>query len=112
MLCDDEIFSACFEEGRRAARTGLHVTANPYLDEETIELAAWVEGFASVDTSILIPSERAHLFQEGRTAALNLQLASTCPYLDDENPRRMEIWLMGYAPQVEEHLPDDDVPVP
>ncbi|AYD01755.1 hypothetical protein [Neorhizobium sp. NCHU2750] len=103
MMTDDELFSACFEEGRRAGRIGLPITTNPYLDQETIEIAAWVEGFASVDTAALIPSERAHIFHEGQTAATNGQLASTCPYLEEENPRRMEIWLMGYAPHVEEH---------
>jgi hypothetical protein len=27
--------------------------------------------------------------------------ASICPYTEDENPERMEIWLIGYAPHID-----------
>lgn len=101
-MCDeDEVFTACFEQGRRAARTGLHVTSNPYLDTDSNELSAWVEGFASVENSVFIPAERAQVFHAGQIASGKGENATVCPYLDDDDPERMEIWLLGYAPHIE-----------
>lgn len=101
MLEDDDLFAAAFEEGRRAARIGQFVTTNPYLDLDSVELTAWVEGFASVNTAELIPQERARIFREGENAAKTSLPAFVCPYGSEDNPERMEIWLMGYVPHAE-----------
>lgn len=109
---DDVKFAKSFDEGRRAATIGLGLITNPYIDEGSIELDAWIEGFASVDTSTIIPTERTHIFHLGRDAAERGESASVCPYMtDDEEPERMEIWLLGYAPYVDpELIEEDDVP--
>ncbi|GGG06684.1 hypothetical protein GCM10010924_39270 [Rhizobium wenxiniae] len=65
---DNDLYAAAFEDGCCAARVGKFVTANSCLDRDSVELAAWVDGFASINTAELIPLER------------------------------MEIWLMGYVP--------------
>ncbi|WP_313199909.1 Rmf/CrpP family protein [Rhizobium sp.] len=111
MSADDVIFSQCFDDGRRAARIGLPRTTNPYLDEGSIELDAWIEGYETVDSSEIIPIERIHLFHLGREAAERGDPASMCPYMNDDNPERMEIWLLGYAPYVDPELTaNDNVP--
>ena len=101
MSAEDVTFSQCFDHGRRAARIGMPRTTNPYLEEGSIELDAWIEGFETVDSTEIIPIERVHLFHRGREAAERGEPASVCPYTDDDNPERMEIWLLGYAPHVE-----------
>ena len=79
-------------------------TTNPNLDEESTKLGAWIEGFETVDNSEITPHERVHLFHLGRDAADRGGPASMCPYLNDDNPERMEIWLLGYAPYVDAGL--------
>lgn len=105
MLDEDQIFARCFEQGRRAATIGKCLTANPYLDVSSEELAAWTEGFASVETATFIQAERAGTFHAGEDAAIRGEPASVCPHLDDDSPERMEIWLLGYAPHVEPEQP-------
>lgn len=104
MVDDDQIFSRCFEMGRRAARIGLPIAANPYLDTTSAELPAWVEGYASVDAATMPISERAAIYAAGNLAARNGEAASICPFVDEDNPERMEIWLIGYAPAIEPEL--------
>ncbi len=85
--------------------------ANPYLDRAGIKLDAWVEGFETVDSSEIIPIERIHLFHLGREAAERGDPASMCPHTEDENPERMEVWLIGYAPNLEPKIiANDNVP--
>ncbi len=50
-----------------------------------------------------------HVFEQGnvaelkgQSAASDGQSASICPYVNDDNPELMEIWLLGYAPHVGE----------
>ncbi len=47
-----------------AGRIGRAVASNPYLDVTSAELLASVEGFVSVETSILLPSERASILSQ------------------------------------------------
>lgn len=108
MTADDVIHSQCFDEGRRAACIGMPRHANPYLDRAGIKLDAWVEGFETVDSSEIIPIERIHLFHQGREAAERGDAASMCPHTDDDNPERMEIWLIGYAPYIDRMLIAND----
>lgn len=111
MSADDVVFSQCFNEGRRAACIGMSRITNPYLDRAGIKLDAWVEGFETVDNSDIIPIERIHLFHQGREAAERGDPASICPYTNDNNPERMEIWLIGYAPYIDpELIANDNVP--
>lgn len=98
---DDAAFSRCYTEGRRAARIGGLLTSNPYLDITSVHPAAWVEGHASVDNTVLDRVERADIFKAGALAAAGGETASTCPYIADEDPERFEIWLLGYAPHVD-----------
>lgn len=97
---EDQEFARCFAEGRRAGRIGLSPIANPYMQADAICLAAWVEGHASVDMISLSGADRAAIFDEGSIAGQTGEPATSCPYLDDEEPERMEIWLLGYAPNV------------
>lgn len=108
MTADDVLFTQCFDQGRRAACIGMQRTANPYIDHPGVRLDAWVEGFETVDNSEIIPIERIHLFHLGREAAERGEPASMCPYVADDNPERMEIWLLGYAPHVDPELIAND----
>lgn len=108
MTADDVLYSQCFNEGRRAACIGMSRIANPYMDRAGLKLDAWVEGFETVDNSEIIPIERIHLFHLGREAAERGHSASMCPYINEENPERMEIWLIGYAPFVDPELIAND----
>jgi len=82
--------------------------SNPYLDRAGISLHAWVEGFETVSNTEIIPIERIHIFHLGREAAEHGDPASVCPYTEDENPERMEIWLIGYAPYIDPELVAND----
>lgn len=97
----DELFSRCLEEGRRAARISRAVASNPYLDIIGAEQPAWVEGFASVGTSAFTLAERASIFNAGHDAGELSEPAASCPHQNDDDPERMEIWVLGYAPHVE-----------
>lgn len=108
MSADDVMFAQCFDEGRRAARIGLLLRANPYLDEGKIELDAWLEGFVTVETKDITPTERNHLFHLGRDAAERGEPASICPHMNDDDPERFEVWLLGYAPYVDSELMEDN----
>lgn len=100
MSQDDVIYSKCFEEGRRAGRIGMPDATNPYGEAGT-ERSAWLDGYASVDFDHVIAIERIHVFHLGREAGERGDTATNCPFVHDENPERMEIWLMGYAPQID-----------
>lgn len=97
----DEEFEICYAQGRKAARIGKSVTANPYLDSTSLREGAWAEGHVSVDVSLLSLNIRAHIHQQGADTAANGSLASSCPYLDHPNPEYSELWLIGYAPAIE-----------
>lgn len=104
MIDADEQFTICYQQGRRAARTGLPVTSNPHIDNASPDVSAWVEGYHSVDLTTLTLSDRFRIFQHGKNAAANGESVSACPYLDDD-PEIMDLWLLGYAPQVEDLSP-------
>lgn len=97
---DDDQFVHVFEQGRKAARIGAPLTSNPYLDHESIEPAAWADGFHSVYLEELTAVERGRVYLEGKSAAAQGYSASVCAYVNHENPELMEIWLLGYAPHV------------
>lgn len=98
---EDLIFAECYESGRRAARVGKFATANPHLSGEPTRMAAWVEGYSSVNDPSFPQEERAQIFSAGEAAASSGKTANFCPYSSDDDRERMEIWLMGYAPHVE-----------
>lgn len=108
MSAEDVLHSQCFNEGRKAACIGMPRHSNPYLDRAGISLHAWVEGFETVSNTEIIPIERIHIFHLGREAAERGDPASVCPYTEDENPERMEIWLIGYAPYIDPELVAND----
>lgn len=100
IIDDDEWYSYAFEQGRRAARVGLPITANPHLDSQPLAVAAWTDGFRSIDTSRLSSDHRFRIYEEGRIAGERGEPASVSPYLDDDDPEPLELWLLGYAPHV------------
>lgn len=109
MSQDDVIYTKCFDEGRRAGRIGMPQATNPYRDAGT-ERSAWHDGYAAVDFDDLIAIERIHLFHLGREAGERGETATRCPFVHDQNPERMEIWLLGYAPKADgEPIQNDNV---
>jgi hypothetical protein len=99
-MVEDEQFCFAYEQGRRAARIGLPITSNPHLDGEPLVVAAWTDGYRSVDVKRLSPDHRFRIFEEGRMAGVRGQPVSQSPYLDDDDPEPLELWLLGYAPDV------------
>lgn len=100
IIDDDERYSYVFEQGRRAARVGLPLTSNPHLGSQPVDVVAWADGFRSVDTTRLSSDNRFRIYEEGRVAGENGEPASLSPYLDDDDPEPLELWLLGYAPNV------------
>jgi hypothetical protein len=103
MVDEDEQYSESFRRGQRAARVGYLITTNPYYDDEPIRFTAWADGFHSVDTSMISQAQRFKTYEEGKSAAEKGYPASYCPYLVDADAELMDVWLLGYAPHVEEH---------
>jgi hypothetical protein len=100
IINDDEQYSFAFEQGRRAARVGLPITSNPHLDSQPLAVAAWTDGYRSIDTSRWSSDHRFRIYEEGRVAGERGESASVSPYLDDDDPEPLELWLLGYAPYV------------
>lgn len=44
----------------------------------------------------LTVDDRKRIFEDGRDAAAHNHSRSSCPYLTDESPERLYIWLGGY----------------
>jgi hypothetical protein len=99
-MIEDEQFIFAFEQGRRAARIGLPITANPHLDSKPLAVAAWTDGYMSVDLTQFSADHRFRIYEEGRMAGAQGVSASESPYLDDDDPEPLELWLLGYAPDV------------
>jgi hypothetical protein len=100
IIDDDEQYSYAFEQGRRAARVGLPITSNPHLDSQPLAVAAWTDGFRSIDTTRFSLDHRFRIYEEGRMAGERGDPALVSPYLDDDDPEPLELWLLGYAPHV------------
>jgi hypothetical protein len=45
---------------------------------------------------ILTDEQRKKIFEEGKQAAALRQSRRTCPYLGDETPERIYIWMAGF----------------
>lgn len=101
IIDDDEQYSYAFEQGRRAAQVGLPITSNPHLDSEPSAVAAWTDGYQSIDMTHISLDDRFRIYEEGRMAGERGESASISPYLEDDDPEPLELWLRGYAPHVE-----------
>jgi hypothetical protein len=46
---------------------------------------------------ILTDEQRKKIFEEGEQASALKQGRRTCPYLNDETPERIYIWMAGFG---------------
>jgi hypothetical protein len=94
---DQDVYVMYFSEGQRSARIGRSLTANPFISYEGIAWQAWADGFRSIDTSKLAPSDRAHIYFEGWSAAQIKLGPRHCPYVVQDGCEKVDLWVLGYT---------------